>query len=70
MAEGVQRVFHSHAAHHHEASAGACGVRDQGVCPVQDSAEVLHFQKRAPLRQQYNGGCVDRTFDIQLQVDK
>ena len=37
---------------------------------VLSKTEVLHFQKRAPLRQQYNGGCVDRTFDIQLQVDK
>ena len=58
--EGVQRVFLSHAAHHHEASDGAFGVCDQGVCPVQGSAEVLHFQDRAPLRQQHNGRCLGR----------
>ena len=60
MAEGVQRVFLSHAAHHHEASDGAFGVCDQGVCPVQGSAEVLHFQDRSPLRQQHNGRCLGR----------
>ena len=37
---------------------------------AQDSAKVLHFQKCAPLRQQHNGGCVDHTYDMQLQVDK
>ena len=68
--EGLQRVFLSHTTHHHEASEGAFGVRDQVVCPVQGSAEVLHFQKCAPLRQQYNGGCVDHTFDMKLQVEK
>ena len=68
--EGLQRVFLSDTTHHHEASEGAFGVRDQVVCPVQGSAEVLHFQKCAPLRQQYNGGCVDHTFDMKLQVEK
>ena len=59
----AQRVFLSHAAHHHEASEGAFGVSDEGVRPVESSAEVLHFQK-------HNGGCWHRTFDMQLQVDK
>ena len=66
----AQRVFLSHAAHHHEASEGAFGVSDEGVRPVESSAEVLHFQKCAPLRQQYNGRCVDHTFDMKLQVEK
>ena len=60
----AQRVFLSHAAHHHEASEGAFGVSDEGVRPVESSAENLHF------RQQHNGGCGDRTSDMQLQVDK
>ena len=60
MEEGVQRVFLSHTSHHHEVSDGAFGVCDQGVCPVQGSAEVLHFQDRAPLRQQHNGRCLGR----------
>ena len=66
----AQRVFLSHAAHHHEASKGAFAVSDEGVRPVESSAEVLHFQKCVPLRQQHNGGCWHRTFDMQLQVDK
>ena len=70
MAAVAQRVFLSHAAHHHEASEGAFGVSDEGVRPVERSAEVLHFQKCAPFRQQHNGGCWHRTFDMQLQVDK
>ena len=66
MTEGLQRVFLSHVVHHHEASEGAFGVRDQVVCTVQVSPEVLHFQKCDPLRDQYNGGCVDHTFVMQL----
>jgi hypothetical protein len=58
MEEGVQRVFLRHTVYHHEASGGAFGVCDQGVCPVQGSAEVLHFQDRAPLRQEHNGRCM------------
>ncbi len=70
MAAVAQRVFLSHASHHHEASEGAFGVSDEGVRPLERSAEVLHFQKCAPLQQQHNGGYGHRTFDIHLQVDK
>ncbi len=58
MEEGVQRVFLIHSTHHHEVSDGVFGVCDQGVCPVQVSAEVLHSQDRDPLRQQHNGRCL------------
>ena len=59
MAPGVQGVFHSHTAHHHEASKGAFGISDEGVCHVENSAEVLHFQKCTPLWQQHDVGCVE-----------
>ena len=70
VTEGLQRVFLRHTVYHHETSEGEFEVRDQVVRAVQGSAEVLHFQMCDPLRKQYNGGCVDHTFDIQMQVDK
>jgi len=40
-------VFLSHTVYHHEASERAFGISDEGVCPVESSAKVLHFQKCA-----------------------
>ena len=59
MVPGVQGVFHRHVVHHHEASEGMFGINDEDVCHVENSTEVLHFQKRPALWQQYNGGCVE-----------